>query len=132
GVALRLRSAPLRGSSRTYSAFFFSSSLMASTTFFEVGGSFDSKRLTTLPSRPTRNLTKFHLISPLWSGLVSFSVRNLYKGVLSSPLTVTLDSITNLTPYLLVQNSEISLSLPGSCLPKSLAGTPITTSPSLL
>src|SRR5262249_51509427 len=39
--------------------------------------------------------------------------------------------MSNLTPYLLSQNLAICLLSPGSCLPKSLQGTPRTTSPSL-
>ena len=41
----------------------------------------------------------------------------------------TLASIGKVTPYLSVQNLAMSLSVPGSWPPKSLAGTPRTTRP---
>ena len=85
---------------------------------------------TTLPSLPTRNFSKFHLMSPAGAGLVSSPVRYLYSGSIPSPLTTILDIIGKVTLYLLVQNFSISSFVPGSCLPNSLAGMPMTTSPS--
>src|SRR4051794_37933873 len=89
------------------------------------------KRLTTSPLRLIRNFSKFHLIGPEKLGLVSLSVRNLYRGQISRTtvpslsfivLTQTLESMGNVTLYLLVQKSLISASVPGSWAPNSLAG----------
>src|SRR5450755_337944 len=50
---------------------------IASTTGWASGFTAGSKRAITLPSRSTRNLVKFHLISPPVVGLSSLLVRNL-------------------------------------------------------
>src|ERR1039457_2492049 len=57
----------------------------------------DSKRLITLPFLSTRNLVKFHLISPPVLGLADLSVRYWYSGVVSVPFTETLLIIGNVT-----------------------------------
>src|SRR5262249_14747225 len=102
--------------------FLASSSSMALTTLSESGFSAGSYRATISPLRPTRNLVKFHWISPPNFGFVSLLVRYLYSSDWPSPLTTTLDSMSNLTLYVFVQKSLISALLPGSCLPNSLAG----------
>src|SRR5271169_5118262 len=67
----------------------------------------DSKRPTITPLRPTRNLVKFHLMSPPNFGSVSFEVSSLYSGVMPFPLTTTFDSIGNVTLYFSEQNLAI-------------------------
>src|SRR5882724_811227 len=52
-------------------AYGFSCFSIASVTSFESGVTADSKRCTTLPLRSTRNLVKFHLMSPVMPGPVS-------------------------------------------------------------
>src|SRR6516162_1249541 len=61
------------------------------------GSTFESKRAITFPSGPTRNLVKFHPISPPVSGCSLLSVRNWYRGVMSLPLTETFAIIEKLT-----------------------------------
>src|ERR1035441_7111360 len=56
-----------------------------------------SKRLITLPFVSTRNLVKFHLISPPVRGLTDLSVRYWYSGVVSVPFTDTLLIMGNVT-----------------------------------
>src|SRR5204863_4400970 len=79
------------------------------------------------PSRPIRNLPKFHLMSP-GNGELS-PVSASYSGWRSGPLTCNLSNIGKLTSYLLEQNSLISSFVPGSCEPKSLQGKPSTLKP---
>lgn len=50
---------------------------MAATTCSLSGVTFGSNRAMTLPFLSTRNLLKFHFMSPAYSGFVSLSVRNL-------------------------------------------------------
>src|SRR5262249_39187949 len=109
--------------------FLASSSSMALTTLSESGFSAGSSPATISPLRPIRNLVKFHWISPPNFGFVSLLVRNLYNSDWPSPLTTTLDSMSNLTLYVFVQKSLISALVPGSCLPNSLAGTPTMARP---
>src|SRR5208283_2762950 len=87
--------------------FLLSSVSMALVTSADSGSTFDSKRATISPLRPIKNLVKFHLISPLNLGSVSLEVRYLYSGTCSAPLTGTLLSISNLTPYFDWQNLAI-------------------------
>src|SRR5579864_6110760 len=54
----------------------FRADSMALTTLGASGFTAGSKRASTLPSRPTRNLVKFHLMSPPVVGLAVLSVRN--------------------------------------------------------
>src|SRR5437879_13199894 len=116
------------GRQRVY--FASSAVLMALVRSSESGATADLKRPATLPSRPIRNFSKFQ---PTSSTLPSFgvaAVRILYSSTLSFPFTPTLEVIGKVTLYFEEQNFWISSSVPGSCLPKSLAGTPRTTSPS--
>jgi hypothetical protein len=55
----------------------FNACSMAFTTFSPSGVSFESKRPTMLPVLSTRNLLKFHVISPANLGSVFSSVKNL-------------------------------------------------------
>src|SRR5947208_5426793 len=108
--------------SGVWSHFFDSSSSIALMTFGSSGLIGGANRATTSPLRPTMNFSKFQVMSPANFGFVSFDVRNWYSGVMPSPFTTTFDSIGNLTPYLVVQNVEISASVPGSWWLNSLAG----------
>jgi len=54
-----------RGLQGALSRLYFNCFSIAPVTSFESGVTAGSKRCTTLPSRSTRNLVKFHLISPL-------------------------------------------------------------------
>src|SRR5262245_46117613 len=102
---------------------------IAAVTSFAEGAVFGSKRAASLPSVPTRNLVKFHLISPAKLGSVSLSVRYLYIGWMPSPFTTIFANIGKVTLYFEEQNSLISALVPGSCAPNSLAGKPRTTRP---
>src|SRR6202049_5347123 len=64
----------------------------------ESGSTSGSNRWITLPLRSTRNLVKFHWISPPVLGLVLASVRNWYRGALSAPFTEILENIGKVTP----------------------------------
>jgi hypothetical protein len=78
-----------------------------------------------LPSLPTRYLLKFQL-----GALPSSRAANCLKsGAAASPVTAILENSGKVTLYVPVQNCWISLLLPGSCPPKSLAGKPRITSP---
>src|SRR5258708_1319597 len=57
------------------SVYYFNAFSMAEVTSGESGVTLGSKRAITLPSRPTRNLVKFHLISPPVVGFALESVR---------------------------------------------------------
>ena len=93
---------------------------------------FGSKRAITSPFRLTRNLLKFHLISPANLGLVASLVRNSKSGSIPLPLTTIFEKSGKLTLYLVEQNSLISSLVPGSCLPNSLAGKARTSKPLVL
>src|SRR5580658_9431910 len=102
---------------------------MAAVTSGESGLTAGSKRAMGLPLRSKRNLVKFHWISPPYLGSSDLSVRNWYSGVLSSPLTESLDIIGKETLYFLVQKVLISSLVPGSWPMKLFAGTPTMTRP---
>src|SRR3954463_10934240 len=92
----------------TSKPYFPSACSMTAVTSAESGVVAGSKRETTLPLRSTRNLVKFHLISPAVFGLGAVLVRYLYSGVVSSPFTDTLDIMGNETLNLRVQKVLIS------------------------
>src|ERR1700677_224004 len=94
----------------------------------ESGVTSGSKRATTFPFRSTKNLVKFHLISPASAGFASL-VKYAYNGVWSSPFTETFPYIGKVTLYLDWQNVLISAFVPGSWLPKLFAGKPKITKP---
>src|ERR1019366_5194796 len=96
---------------------------IAAATSGDSGVTLGSKRATTLPFLFTRNLGKFHWISP------PVAVRNRYSGAWSSPLTEIFEYMGKVTLYLLLQDVLISSLVPGSWAPKLLAGNPRITNP---
>jgi len=74
----------------------------------------DSKRAATLPFLSTRNLVKFHWISPPVEGFACLSVRNWYRGAWSLPFTEIFEYMGNVTLYLVLQKVLISSLVPGS------------------
>src|SRR5215467_7445593 len=97
-------------------------------TSFESGVTSGSKRWITLPLRSTRNLVKFHLMSPVTPVPVCW-VRYVYRGAWSAPFTEILENIGKLTLYFREQKVLISAFVPGSWAPKLLAGNPRMTNP---
>lgn len=82
-------------------------------------------RSMTVPSRPTRNFSKFHVMSA-----PPVSPRSqLYSSHASGPLTSIFENIGNVTPNFDVTNSRISSSVPGSCAPNWLHGKASTVKP---
>src|SRR3982751_2062844 len=59
----------------------------AATTFGSSGATLDGNRATTVPSRPMRNLAKFHSTSPAKAPPVSLPVRCRDSGWICLPLT---------------------------------------------
>src|SRR6478752_3570118 len=90
-----------------------SASSIASMTLGASGSTVGPNLATTVPSRPTRNFSKFHFTTP-----GSRPVRNLVSSEYSRcwfrPRTSALAVSGNVTPKLRSQNSAISLSVPGS------------------
>ena len=99
---------------------------MAEVNSADSGSTFESKRFSTSPFFPIRYLVKFHFGSP------AALPRNWYSGAASVPFTEIFEDIGNVTLYLREQNVLISASVPGSCPPKLLAGTPTSTRPCAL
>ena len=64
----------------------------------DAGESLGAKRLMTLPSLPTRNLVKFHLIVRVPRIPGAFAVSHFQSGDAVLPLTSTLLIIGNVTP----------------------------------
>src|SRR6202049_4331535 len=81
-----------------FRGYFFKAASTAETRPPESGSTSGSNRWITLPLRSTRNLVKFHWISPPVLGLVLASVRNWYRGALSAPFTEILENIGKVTP----------------------------------
>src|SRR5215471_8750042 len=102
---------------------------IACTTWSLSGFTCGSNLATILPCRSTRNLLKFHFISPPYSGFEALSVRYLYSGSMSSPFTDILENIGKVTLYFAEQKLLISALVPGSWKPKLLAGNPNITRP---
>src|SRR2546423_4936532 len=104
-----------------------SAASIASVTSGESGLVRGSKRLMIFPSRPIRNLLKFHLMSPGYgdSGPASAT----YRGWRFGPLTSILSNSGKLTLYFDEQNCLISSFVPGSCPPNWLQGKPRTVKP---
>ena len=67
-IAVELQFAPPPTYNTLPTTYRFSSFSMASTTSGESGFTGDSNRATTFPCRSTRNLVKFHLMSPATAG----------------------------------------------------------------
>src|SRR3569833_712335 len=78
------------------------------------------------PSLLIRHLWKFHLGA---ASSPSSPASHLYIGCAFAPITSSFAAIGKSTPKRVSQNVLISPSVPGSCAPKLLAGTPSTTSP---
>src|SRR5262249_23054939 len=55
------------------------------------------KRAITLPSRPTRNFSKFQRMSPVWPSPSAVSVRSWYSGCRPAPLTSIFSVSGNVT-----------------------------------
>src|SRR5258708_6973075 len=83
--------------------YFFTAASTADINSRDCGSTAGSNRWMTLPSRSTRNLVKFQLISPPVLGFALGSVRNWYNGALSPPFTDILENIGKVTPYLDLQ-----------------------------
>ena len=66
--------------------------------FSDSGESFGANRLITLPSLPTRNLVKFHLIERVPRMPGASAASHFQIGAAESPLTSTLLIIGNVTP----------------------------------
>ncbi|CAK8986798.1 Hypothetical protein SCF082_LOCUS705 [Durusdinium trenchii] len=87
-----------------------------------------SARLTTVPSRSTRNLVKFHLMKAPIAPPFSF-LRYVNSGCAPSPLTSIFSNIWKVTPKLSVTNLRITSGEPGSWPPNSLDGNARISSP---
>jgi hypothetical protein len=76
-----------------------------------------SKRSITCPSRPIRNLVKFHLIDvvPSRPGF-SFFI-HCQSASASSPFTLSFDVSGKVTSNVVLQNCTMEASVPGSCEP---------------
>ncbi len=77
----------------------------------------EEKRPITTPSRPTRNLVKFHLMLSLPRNPLAFDFKKTYNGCVAWPLTSILENIGNETWYLREQNFWIDASDLDSCDP---------------
>src|SRR6266404_8404962 len=104
--------AKISGFDRIVTYFDASAASMAAVTSGESGVVLGSNRLMILPSRPMRNLPKFHLMSP--GKGESFPASATYSGCRLGPFTSILSKRGKVTLYLVEQNCLISSFVPGS------------------
>ena len=106
------------------SPYFANCSSITETTSSDSGLTLGAKRATTLPSRPIRNFSKFQLDVAGGKRLGLFRGQELVERALAFALDDDLREHVEFDAVVLSRNPEISSSLPGSCLPNSLAGKP--------